>query len=90
MALVILPQALRIAIPGIVNTFIGLTKDTTLVAVIGLLDLIGIVSAATADPKWLGFATEGYVFIGAVFWVICFSMSRYSAHLERVLNGGRR
>lgn len=90
MRLVVLPQALRIAIPGIVNTFIGLAKDTTLVAVIGLFDLIGIVSAASADSHWLGFTTEGYVFIALIFWVLCFGMSRYSAHLERRLEGGRQ
>ena len=90
MRLVVLPQALRIAIPGIVNTFIGLAKDTTLVAAIGLFDLIGIVSAASADSHWLGFTTEGYVFIALIFWILCFGMSRYSAHLERRLEGGRQ
>lgn len=85
MRLVILPQAMQIVIPGIINTYIGLLKDTTLVAVIGLVDLIGIIAAATADPAWLGFATEGYVFVGLLFWVFCFAMSRYGLRLEDTL-----
>ena len=82
MGLVILPQALRIVIPGIVNTFIGLFKDTTLVLIIGLFDLLGIIRAATADPNWLGFTMEGYAFAAVVFWIFCFSMSRISLLLE--------
>ncbi len=85
MGLVILPQALKIVIPGIVNTFIGLFKDTTLVLIIGLFDLLGIIQTATADPNWLGFTMEGYVFAAVVFWIFCFSMSRLSRHLERRL-----
>jgi general L-amino acid transport system permease protein len=85
MQLVILPQALRIVIPGLINTYIGLLKDTTLVAVIGLVDLIGIISAATADPNWLGFATEGYVFVGLLFWIFCYALSRYGLGLEAAL-----
>jgi general L-amino acid transport system permease protein len=83
MGLVILPQALRHVVPGIVNTFIGLFKDTTLVLVIGLFDLLGMVQAALTDPAWLGFALEGYAFAGAVFWAFCFSMSRLSLRFER-------
>jgi len=82
MGLIILPQALRIVIPGIVNTFIGLFKDTTLVLIIGLFDLLGIIQAATADPNWLGFTMEGYAFAAVVFWIFCFSMSRISLLLE--------
>ena len=85
MGLVILPQALRIVIPGIVNTFIGLFKDTTLVLIIGLFDLLGIIQAAAADPNWLGFTIEGYTFAAVVFWIFCFSMSRISLLLERRL-----
>lgn len=88
MALIILPQALKLVIPGIVNTFIGLFKDTTLVLVIGLFDFLGIVQAAATDPKWLGFSVEGYVFCAFVYWVFCFGMSRYSMHLERKLETG--
>lgn len=85
MGLIILPQALKIVIPGIVNTFIALFKDTTLVLIIGLFDLLGIVQQAFADPNWLGYSVEGYVFAGFVFWLFCFSMSRYSQALEREL-----
>jgi general L-amino acid transport system permease protein len=90
MGLIVLPQALRIVIPGIVNTFIGLFKDTTLVLIIGLFDLLGIVKAALTDAGWLGLALEGYVFAGFCFWIFCFGMSRYSMRLERRLNAGRR
>jgi len=85
MALIVLPQALRRVIPGIVNTFIALFKDTTLVLIIGLFDLLGAVQSAITDPNWLGYATEGYVFAALVFWVFCFGMSRYSQWLERRL-----
>jgi len=85
MGFVVLPQALRVVIPGILNTFISLLKDTTLVLIIGLFDLLGMVQAAATDPRWLGFALEGYVFAGLVFWVLCFSMSRVSMALERKL-----
>ena len=90
MGLVVLPQALRIVIPGIVNTFIGLFKDTTLVLIIGLFDLLGMVQAALTDPAWLGLAVEGYVFAGFGFWIFCFAMSRYSMHLERKLATGHK
>ncbi|WP_373087084.1 amino acid ABC transporter permease [Sneathiella sp.] len=90
MALIILPQALKISIPSIVNTFIGLFKDTTLVLIIGLLDLLSIVKAGTTDKEWVGMATEGYVFVAAVFWVFCFSMSRYSIWLEHKLHTGHK
>ncbi len=87
-ALIILPQALKIVIPGIVNTFIGLFKDTTLVLIIGLFDFLGMAQAAATNPYWLGFAVEGYVFTGFGFWVFCFAMSRYSQHLEQKLKTG--
>lgn len=90
MAFIILPQALKISIPAIVNTFIGLFKDTTLVLIIGLLDLLSIVKAGTTDKNWLGMATEGYVFVAAVFWVFCFGMSRYSIWLENKLHTGHK
>lgn len=82
MRLVILPQALRIMIPGIINTFIALFKDTTLVLMIGLFDFLGIVQAAITDPKWIGSALEVYVFCALVYWMFCFSMSLCSKHLE--------
>jgi len=81
---------LRIVIPGIVNTFIALFKDTSLVIIIGLFDLLNSVKQAAADPKWLGMATEGYVFAALVFWIFCFGMSRYSMHLERKLDTGHK
>ena len=90
MGLVILPQALKLVIPGIVNTFIALFKDTSLVIIIGLFDLLNSVKQAAADPAWLGMATEGYVFAALVFWVFCFGMSRYSMHLERKLDTGHK
>ena len=90
MGLIILPQALKMMIPGIVNTFISLFKDTTLVMIIGLFDLLGIVQAALADSRWLGFSLEGYVFAAFMFWIFCFSMSRYSQYLERKLHTGHK
>ncbi|GLZ85763.1 amino acid ABC transporter permease [Metapseudomonas resinovorans] len=86
MGLVILPQALKLVIPGIVNTFIALFKDTSLVIIIGLFDLLNSIKQATTDPAWLGMATEGYVFAALVFWIFCFGMSRYSMSLERKLD----
>ncbi|MCE8029755.1 amino acid ABC transporter permease [Halomonas daqingensis] len=90
MGLIVLPQALKMMIPGIVNTFISLFKDTTLVMIIGLFDLLGIVQAALSDSRWLGFALEGYVFAAFMFWIFCFSMSRYSQYLERKLHTGHK
>ena len=88
MRLIILPQALKISIPGIVNTFIGLFKDTTLVSVIGLLDPVGIINPIRADSNWNGIVWEFYVFV--FFWVFCFGMSRYSMYLERKLQTENR
>ncbi|MCB9944975.1 MAG: amino acid ABC transporter permease [Geminicoccaceae bacterium] len=90
MRLIILPQALKIAIPGIVNTFIGLFKDTTLVSVIGLLDPLGIISPIRADQSWNGIVWELYGFVALFFFICCFSMSRYSMYLERKLQTGHR
>ncbi|WP_186373570.1 amino acid ABC transporter permease [Yersinia rohdei] len=87
--LVILPQALKMVIPGLVNTIIALFKDTSLVIIIGLFDLFSSVQQATVDPAWLGMSTEGYVFAAAVYWIFCFSMSRYSQHLEKRFHTGR-
>ncbi|THF62804.1 amino acid ABC transporter permease [Pseudothauera nasutitermitis] len=90
MGLVILPQALKLVIPGIVNTFIALFKDTSLVIIIGLFDLFNSIHQATVDPAWLGFAIEGYVFAALVYWIFCFGMSRYSMRLERRLHTGHK
>jgi general L-amino acid transport system permease protein len=83
MRLVVLPQALRISIPGLVNEFIALLKNTSLVLIVSLFDLLGIVQAALADPKWVGLTAEAYTFAGAVFWLLCFGLSRYSLRLEK-------
>lgn len=90
MGLIILPQALKLVIPGIVNTFIALFKDTTLVLIIGLLDLLATVQSAIVDPKWGGVATEGYVFAAFCFWIFCYGMSKYSQALERKLHTGHK
>ena len=90
MRLIILPQALKISIPGIVNTFIGLFKDTTLVAVIGLLDPLGLTNPIRADSNWNGIIWELYGFIAFVFFIFCWGMSRYSQWLETRLAAGDR
>ncbi len=91
MGLVVLPQALKTVMPSIVNTFIGLFKDTSLVSIIGFSDLLGIIQKGNADPEWSTpvTAATGYLFAAAVFWAFCFSMSRYSAWLERTVAGGK-
>ncbi|WP_342169481.1 amino acid ABC transporter permease [Kaistia soli] len=92
MRLIILPQALRVVIPGIVGSFISLFKDTTLVAIIGLFDLLGQIQASANDAKWASPVTgiTGYIFAAMVFWAFCFSMSRYAAFTERRLDRSRR
>nr|WP_235896196.1 amino acid ABC transporter permease [Ostreibacterium oceani] len=90
MGFIVLPQALKIVIPGIVNTFIGLFKDTTLVLIIGLYDFLGIIQTASQDPKWLGYNTEGYVFATLVYFCCCYAMSRYSKYLEDKLHTGHK
>ena len=87
--LIILPQALKLVIPGIANTFLALVKDTPLIFVVGLLELAGMIGLAKTNPKWLGMAAEGYVFAAFVFWIICFAMSRYSQNLEKKLSTER-
>ncbi|KAB7613287.1 amino acid ABC transporter permease [Amylibacter sp. SFDW26] len=86
--LIIMPQALKISIPNIVSTFIGLFKDTTLVSIIGLLDPIGLSTNIRADQYWNGIIWELYGFIAVIFFVFCFAMSRYSMYLERKLQTG--
>jgi len=90
--LIILPQALKLVIPGIVNTFIGLFKDTSLVSIIGMFDLLGIVRQNFSDAVWASPQTpmSGLVFAGLVFWIFCFGMSRYSIFMERRLDTGHR
>ena len=79
---VILPQALKLVIPGIANTFLALVKDTPLIFVVGLMEIAGMLGLAKTNPKWLGFAMEGYVFAAIIFWIICYAMSKYSYNLE--------
>jgi general L-amino acid transport system permease protein len=92
MRLVILPQALKVVIPGIVNNFIGLFKDTSLVYIIGLFELLGTVRQSFANPEWATSQTPatGLVFAALVFWIFCFAMSRYSLSIERRLHTGHR
>lgn len=90
MRLIILPQALKISIPGIVNTFIGLFKDTTLVVFIGMYDPIGFAGAIRASTDWNGVYWEIYIFVALVFFIFCFAMSRYSMYLERKLQRDHR
>jgi general L-amino acid transport system permease protein len=89
---IILPQALKIVIPGIVNTFIGLFKDTTLVSIIGLLDFLGMINSSHADATWASpvQAISSYIFCAFVFFIFCFSMARYSLFMERRLDTGHR
>jgi len=81
--LIVLPQALRISIPAIVNSLIGLLKDTTLIFVIALLEITGVMRQALSDYAWQGLDLEAYVVIAAAFWIPCFAMSRWAAVLER-------
>jgi general L-amino acid transport system permease protein len=85
MRLIIMPQALKISIPGIVGNFISLFKDTTLVAIIALLDPIGLITSIRADTAWNGIVWELYGFVGLIFFICCYSMSLYSKYLERKL-----
>jgi general L-amino acid transport system permease protein len=87
--LVVLPQALRIAIPPLVNTFIAFFKDTSLVVIIGLFDLLTSIKVALTEPAWSGFGVEAYLFASLVYFAFCFAMSRYSQNLERELERGR-
>jgi len=92
MALVILPQALTFVIPGIVNNFVGLFMDTTLVSVVGMTDFLEAMNNAIKDPSWSGptIMVTGYVFAGIFYFSFCYGMGRYSAHVERILAKGRR
>jgi len=86
MILIILPQALKISIPNLVGSFISLFKDTTLVLIIGLFDILAMVTLTNSDTNWLGYEVEGYVFVTLIYWVCCFSMSQYSKSIERKFN----
>ena len=89
--LIIMPQALKVSIPGVVSTFIGLFKDTTLVSFVGLLDpLRGVTTIVRADINWKGIYWEPYLFVAAIFFIACFGMSRYSMYLESKLKTDHR
>jgi general L-amino acid transport system permease protein len=92
MSLIVLPQALMLVIPGIVNTFIGLFKDTSLVSIIGMFDLLGVVRQHISDAAWATpqTAMSGLVFCGLLYWCFCFGMSRYSMYTERRLDTGHK
>jgi general L-amino acid transport system permease protein len=91
-ALIVLPQALRHVIPGLVNSFIALFKDTSLVLIVALFDLLGQLRAAFSDPNWATPTTlfTGFAFTGMIYFVFCFGMSRYSLFVEHRLNAHRR
>ena len=88
--LIILPQALRVVIPPLINTFIGFFKDTSLVLIIGIFDFLNTANQALVDPNWAGFPGEVYLFAAFVYFIFCYSMSRYSKYLEFELNKGTR
>lgn len=87
MQLIVLPQALRIVIPGMVNLAIGFLLATSLLAVIGIFDILNAARASASDPSWLGFYNEAYIAVAFIYFVICFGASRYSLWLERRLRG---
>ncbi|MDM5147198.1 amino acid ABC transporter permease [Candidatus Persebacteraceae bacterium Df01] len=88
--LIILPQAMKVAIPGIVNTFIELFKDTTLVLIIGLFDMLRMAEAAARSSNWKGYELEAYVFSAAIYFTCCYGMSKYSQHIEAKLHTGHK
>ncbi|MGE0716497.1 MAG: amino acid ABC transporter permease [Alphaproteobacteria bacterium] len=87
---IVLPQALRIVIPGLMNQLISVFKNSTLVIIIGLFDILNATTTAIADPPWIAFYTEGYLFVAAIYFLGCWAMSRYSRFVERRLATGRR
>jgi general L-amino acid transport system permease protein len=90
MRLIILPQALKIVIPPLVGIFIALFKDTSLVVVVGIFDLTLAAKTSLVDPKWQGFSIEVYIFISLIYFIFCFSMSKYSQALEKRLAVGQK
>jgi general L-amino acid transport system permease protein len=89
---IILPQALKVTIPNIVNSYIALFKDTTLVFFVGIFDFLKTIEVARADPKWStpGTSATGYIYAALVYFVFCYAMSRYAARIERRLAVGDR
>ncbi len=90
MRLVILPQALKIVIPPTVGILVSAFKDTSLVVIIALYDLLKTTQSVLSNPKWMGFSSEAYIFIALIYFICCFSMSDYSRKLERELGAGER
>jgi general L-amino acid transport system permease protein len=86
---IIMPQALRNSVPALINNFIGLFKETTLVMIVGLLELVGTIRAVFQDPEWIGLDVEGLIVVSFTFFVICFSIAQYGAHLERGIEASR-
>lgn len=87
---IILPQALATVVPGIMNNFISTFKDTSLVTIVSLYELTGSLDlAVNSDPNWMAYKLEGYLFIAAIYFVFCFSLSRYSQWVERQVNRGK-
>jgi general L-amino acid transport system permease protein len=89
-SLIVLPQALPLVIPPLVNTFIGFFKDTSLVLIIGIFDLLTAAKTAVVEPAWQGFGLEVFIAAGAIYFVFCLAMSRYSQHLERQLRSANQ
>lgn len=89
-SLIVLPQALKLVIPPIMNTFIGLFKDTTLIIIISMFDFLGAVRLASNDTTWRSFYVEGLVFAAIIYFIMCFAMAQYSRHLELKLDTGHR
>jgi general L-amino acid transport system permease protein len=89
LTLIVLPQALKIAIPAIVGQFISLFQDTTLLAIVGLAELLGIGRSVLANPTYLGRYAEVYLFLGVIYWIFCYAMSLGSRKLEEKLNTER-
>jgi len=88
MRLIILPQALKIVIPPTVSILISAFKDTSLVVIIALYDLLKTTQSVLSNPEWMGFSAEAYIFIALIYFVCCFFMSNYSRRLERELDRG--
>ena len=87
---VLLPQALRNSVPALITNFIGVFKETTLVMIVGLLELIGVVKAISEVPEWLGYEIEGYLFVSMIFFIFCFTIAQYGKTLEKRIARARR
>ncbi|MFZ5841213.1 MAG: amino acid ABC transporter permease, partial [Pseudomonadota bacterium] len=85
MGKIILPQVLKNSIPSLLNHFVGILKETTLVMIVGVLDIVGVASSTLSNAKWVGLENEMYAFLAVFFFICCFSLSQYAAHLERRL-----